>query len=218
MALINGIHHVDGIRRITLAVAHLYDEHIIHRHLVACHHVPSLHQDAIHPVFLARHILRRTEFEAHGRELRHRLSERTVVDDIGDSDAWGMVGVDGDINHMTRLHRLAKGRCLFQHHVGRQRAHIARIRHHDLQASILQNALSVGYLFISYVGHPDGLAMMRIEVDAKLDTDAQQHQHQEHGGEIAPEILALKLTYKLRRSHSYSIFRAKIGIIEDNTK
>lgn len=40
--------------------------------------------------------------------------------------------------------------------------------------------------------------MMGVDIDAELDTDAEQNQHQEHGAQVAPEILTLKLIYKLR--------------------
>ena len=87
---------------------------------------------------------------------------------------------------------------MLQDAVGRQGAHISGIRNHDFQPRIIEDVGGIINILVSDVRHTDGLTMMGIDIDAKLDTDTEQHENQDHGSEIAPKILTLKLIYKLR--------------------
>ena len=197
MAVTHGVNHLYRIACITSAVSHLYDEHIVYRDFVASHYMSALYQDAVHPVFLTRNVLRRAQLEAHSRKLGHGLAQGAVVDDIRDGDNRRMSRVDGDINHVARLHLLAWRRALLQHAVGREVLHISRIRNHHRQTGILEDTLSISKTLMPHVRNGDGFSMMSIKVDAKPDTHTQQDHHQSHGGKVSPQILTLELIYKL---------------------
>ena len=109
-----------------------------------------------------------------------------------------MVGIDGDIDDMSRFHQFSESRTLLQDAVGRQGSHVSRIRNHDFQPRIIEDVGGIINILVSDVRHTDGLTMMGIDIDAKLNTDTEQHEHQNHGAEISPKILTLKLIYKLR--------------------
>lgn len=192
------INIVDGISSITLTISHLYRKNRINGHLITSNHMLSLDQDTINPVFLTRYILRSTQLEAHGSQLSHSLSQRTVVNHIRDGQGRCVIRVDRHINHSSSLYPFSRNRRLFQDTVRRKIAYISRIRHFNLKSGIIKDTLSVSETLISNIRNQNSLTMMSIEFNTELNAHTKQCDNHSHSEEIAPEILALKLIKKFR--------------------
>ena len=196
-AVINRIYHIDGIINTPFTIANLYDKHIIDRNFITSHNMLTLYEDTINPILFARNIFRCTQFESHSSKFSHCLSQRTVVNDIRNGDTWRMIRIDGNIDYMSRLYHFSENRSLLQNDIRRQRADISRIRYNNFQSRIVEDMCSIIDILISNIRHTDGLTMMGIDINAVLDTGTEQHQHQNHGTDIPPKELTLKLIYKL---------------------
>ena len=173
------------------------DHRVLDGNSVARDHVLSAHRHAIDPVFLARDELRHRQFEAHRRELRHRLAQRTVVDDVGQRNRRRCQRVHRQVDDSSRLHVRARLNRLLQHNIGRQRLYVARVGDNDDEAHVVENALGILELLVLHAWHRQALAVVRIDVERVFHADHEQRSHNQHRQQVAPEVAALELSEKL---------------------
>ena len=97
-----------------------------------------------------------------------------------------MPRINGDIDDAPSLDTVTGSRRLLQDTIRWKITYESRIAHFYLQASICQDALCISKILVSDIRNRNRLTMMRVNIDAKLDTDAKQYHDDSHGKEISP--------------------------------